>query len=42
MSFGEAKVYFDGSHYIAIPHNKPSFKNQEQITIRKKKHPPNG
>lgn len=20
MAYGEAKVYFDGSHYIAIPH----------------------
>ena len=38
MSFGEAKVYFDGSHYIAIPHStRPSFKKlkpvEEQITI---------
>lgn len=38
MSFGEAKVYFDGSHYIAIPHTtRPSFKKpkpvEEQITI---------
>jgi hypothetical protein len=38
MSFGEAKVYFDGSHYIAIPHTtRPSFKKlkpvEEQITV---------
>lgn len=38
MSFGEAKVYFDGSHYIAIPHTtRPSFNKlkrvEEQITI---------
>lgn len=25
MSYGECKVYFDGSHYIAIPHTtRPS------------------
>ena len=22
MSYGETKVYFDGSHYIAIPHTE--------------------
>ena len=22
MAFGETKVYFDGSHYIAIPHTE--------------------
>lgn len=38
MSFGETKVYFDGSHYIAIPHTtRPSFKRptppEEQITV---------
>ena len=38
MSFGEAKVYFDGSHYIAIPHTtRTSFKKpkpvEEPITI---------
>ena len=27
MSYGETKVYFDGSHYIAIPHTtRPSKK----------------
>ena len=38
MSFGESKVYFDGSHYIAIPHTtKPKRKRpkpvEEEITI---------
>ena len=38
MSFGEAKVYFDGSHYIAIPHTeRPSKKRkniiEKQITV---------
>ena len=38
MSFGETKVYFDGSHYIAIPHTtRPSFKKpkvvEEKITV---------
>ena len=38
MPFGEAKVYFDGSHYIAIPHTtRPSFKRpkppEEKIEI---------
>jgi len=29
MSFGETKVYFDGSHYIAIPHTtRPSKKRR--------------
>ena len=38
MSFGETKVYFDGSHYIAIPHTtRPSKKRkvacEEVITV---------
>ena len=38
MPYGEAKVYFDGSHYIAIPHTerptKPRKKPiEEEITI---------
>jgi len=38
MSFGETKVYFDGSHYIAIPHTtKPTRKRpksiEEKITV---------
>lgn len=38
MPFGETKVYFDGSHYIAIPHTtrpskKRSYKMEETITV---------
>ena len=38
MPFGETKVYFDGSHYIAIPHTtRPSkkrpYKMEETITV---------
>ena len=38
MAFGETKVYFDGSHYIAIPHTerpskKRSIKIEEVITV---------
>ena len=38
MSYGETKVYFDGSHYIAIPHTtRPSkrkrIKYEEVITV---------
>ncbi len=38
MSYGETKVYFDGSHYIAIPHTtRPNLKRvkkpEEMITI---------
>lgn len=38
MAFGETKVYFDGSHYIAIPHTtRPTKKRpkpvEEEITI---------
>ena len=38
MAYGESKVYFDGSHYIAIPHTtRPSRKRkqlpEEEITI---------
>ena len=29
--YAEAKVYFDGSHYIAIPHTtRPSFRRPKQ------------
>ena len=38
MSFGETKVYFDGSHYIAIPHTtRPSrrrpLRQEDTITV---------
>ena len=38
MSYGDAKVYFDGSHYIAIPRTtRPSKKRpklpEETITV---------
>lgn len=38
MAFGEPKVYFDGSHYIAIPHTerpakRRAFKVEEVITV---------
>lgn len=38
MSYGEAKVYFDGSHYIAIPHTTRPVKkhlkrHEELITV---------
>lgn len=38
MPYGETKVYFDGSHYIAIPHTtRPAFKRpkpqEEEITV---------
>ena len=38
MAFGETKVYFDGSHYIAIPHTtRPTKKRpkpmEEEITV---------
>ena len=38
MIYEEAKVYFDGSHYIAIPHTtrpnlKRNIKCEETITI---------
>ena len=41
MSYGETKVYFDGSHYIAIPHTtRPSkrkrIKYEEVITVQAK------
>ena len=32
MAYGETKVYFDGSHYIAIPHTtRPSKKRPKPI-----------
>ena len=33
MSYGDAKVYFDGGHYIAIPHVDQSHKKRKRITI---------
>ena len=38
MEYSDAKVYFDGSHYIAIPHTtRPSkkrpYKMEETITV---------
>ena len=33
MSYGDAKVYFDGGHYIAIPHVEQSHKRRKRITI---------
>ena len=38
MAYGESKVYYDGSHYIAIPHTtRPSFKRpkppEEEIEV---------
>jgi len=41
MSFGETKVYFDGSHYIAIPHTTRFVRKrpkavEEEITIQEK------
>jgi len=41
MAFGETKVYFDGSHYIAIPHTtrpkrwRPKAKEEEITVIEK-------
>ena len=38
MSYGETKVYFDGSHYIAIPHTTRNVRKrpkpvEERITV---------
>ena len=33
MSYGDAKVYFDGSHYIAIPHTEQPWKKRKVKTI---------
>lgn len=38
MAYGETKVYFDGSHYIAIPHTEKSYRKrrkyiEEEITV---------
>lgn len=34
MAFTETKVYFDGSHYIAIPHTeKPQSKRSKSINL---------
>ena len=42
MAFGETKVYFDGSHYIAIPHTTRNVKKrpsppEETITVVEEK-----
>ena len=34
MSYGDAKVYFDGSHYIAIPHTEQPWKKRKVKTIK--------
>ena len=39
MAYGETKVYFDGSHYIAIPHTERKTKKrpkrpEELITVK--------
>ena len=46
MSYGETKVYFDGSHYIAIPHTtRPTKKRtkpiEEDIIVEENKGSPN-
>lgn len=33
MSYGETKVYFDGSHYIAIPHTKRPPKRKLSLAV---------
>ena len=34
MGYGETKVYFDGSHYIAIPHTeRPPSKRKKKVNI---------
>ena len=30
MAFAETKVYFDGSHYIAIPHTEKPYRKRRQ------------
>ena len=36
MSYAETKVYFDGSHYIAIPHTtRPTKKRPKKPEDRK-------
>ena len=35
MSYGEAKVYFDGSHYIAIPKTSQPHKKRKKIVVEK-------
>lgn len=44
MSYGECKVYFDGSHYIAIPHTtRPSRRRfrppEEEIEVSEQEEP---
>ncbi len=44
MSYGECKVYFDGSHYIAIPHTtRPSRRRfrppEEEIEVTEQEEP---
>ena len=41
MAYGETKVYYDGSHYIAIPHTerpkKPkAIKKEKEIVVNDK------
>ena len=38
MPYGETKVYFDGSHYIAIPHTEKPYRKrpkriEKEITV---------
>ena len=33
MSYGETKVYFDGSHYVAIPHTKRPPKRKLSLAV---------
>lgn len=47
MPYGEAKVYFDGSHYIAIPHTTRPTKRrlkqpEEKIVVVDKVEEENG
>ena len=30
MEYGETKVYFDGSHYIAIPHTEKPYRKRRK------------
>ena len=31
MAYGETKVYFDGSHYIAIPHTEKPYRKRRKF-----------
>lgn len=35
MSYGETKVYFDDSHYIAISHTEKPYKNGASLSKKK-------